>query len=262
MPTSEVMKHGGTQEASRMLSDIVSAARAANDPRIIRELWDIAKEVREFDAKQAFFAAMKACQDEIKPVLRSSENKQTGSKYAKLEHIDKLIKPIYQRHGFSLMWSSPMIDQPAQQPGSVSGKVMVSCTVVHTGGYSMPFTLPGPLDIAGLKGTQNKTEMWALGSSLSYLKRYLKCFIFDIVLTDEDDDGQGTAERVSDEQLEVIEKFIDQCKMTTEDRKRFEEFMGVKMTADILARDVLKALNQLKDFHRRKFPKRQPGEEG
>ena len=228
-----------------LLSQIVSAAREpGTNPQTIRELWEIAKEVREFDARQAFFAAMKAAQDEMKPIVRRSENPQTHSKYAKLEAIDKAIKPIYQKHGFAIMWSSPMVVE--------GNKVLVSCDVVHSAGYSKPFTLPGPLDIAGIKGNASKTEMHGLGSSLSYLKRYLKCFIFDLTMTDEDDDAQGAQKYITDEHLDLIEKAIDACKLNAAERGNFEKFMGVQATGDILDRDFERARAHLQDIYRMK----------
>ena len=204
---NEIVKQESAQMSTSEM--LMRAAQAPDvDAAKIRELWEIKREMDAAEARTAFYRAMKACQDEIRPIVKTSQNAQTGSKYAKLEAIDRLIRPIYQKHGFALMWNSPVFEATNQN------KVNVGCKVIHTAGHAEPFTLPGPLDIAGLKGNQNKTEMHALGSSLSYLKRYLKCFIFDITLTDEVDDATGAVERVTDEQLAVIEKFIDECKMT------------------------------------------------
>jgi hypothetical protein len=52
------------------------------------------------------------------------------------------------------------------------------------------YHLDGALDDAGKDGTKNKTGIQAMGSTVSYLRRYLVCMIFN-VSTDDDNDGNG-----------------------------------------------------------------------
>ena len=182
---------------------ILAAQDSHTDAAKIRELYSIKRDIEADESRAAFYRAMRDCQAEMKPIVRESENKQTNSKYAKLEAIDKAIKPIYQKHGFAIMWNSPMIE------GSGT-KVNVSCKVIHTSGHAEPFTLPGPLDLTGMKGTPNKTEMHALGSSLSYLKRYLKIFIFDLQLSDQDDDAQSL-DWITEEQYLTVMSMLADC---------------------------------------------------
>jgi hypothetical protein len=180
---------------------------AAQDPHTdaakIRELYNIKRDIEADEARATFYRAMRDCQAEMKPIVRKAVNEQTHSKYAKLEQIDKVIKPVYQKYGFAIMWNSPMMEGDGK-------KVNVSCKVIHTSGHAEPFTLPGPLDLTGMKGTPNKTEMHALGSSLSYLKRYLKMFIFDLQVTDEDDDAQSL-EWITEEQYLTIMTMLADC---------------------------------------------------
>jgi hypothetical protein len=42
-----------------------------------------------------------------------------------------------------------------------------------------------------VKGRPNKTALHGLGSSVSYLRHYLTCMIFNVVMRGEDDDGNG-----------------------------------------------------------------------
>jgi hypothetical protein len=78
------------------------------------------------------------------------------------------------------------------------------CTVAHSGGYEEPpIALDSPLDVAGSQGKTNKTGIQAVGSSVSYLRRYLLTMAFNIVLADDDDDGEaqrGTAGNGRDRQ--------------------------------------------------------------
>ena len=54
------------------------------------------------------------------------------------------------------------------------------------------------LDGVGLKGNPNKTAVQASGSTISYGRRYLKLMVFDVVLTNEDNDGNAP-EKTPDE---------------------------------------------------------------
>jgi hypothetical protein len=122
------------------------------------------------------------------PVIRGATNTHTGSKYAKLETIDRDMRPIYTRHGFSVRYGSaaPLKD----------GWIRITCTVAHSGGYFEEHYLDAQLDTAGSKGTANKPPIQAVGSSVTYLRRYLLTMVFNIVLADDDDDdGEATRRR-------------------------------------------------------------------
>jgi ERF superfamily len=162
-------------------------ARAVKDPAIdvgkLESLLRIQREIIADDARLQFNRAMSAVQGEIQPVLRNARNEQTSSRYANLEAIDAAIRPVYARHGFCLAFNSEPMEGP---------NVRVVCEVSHTAGHSKEYRLDAALDTAGPKGTGNKTPLHGLGSSVSYLRRYLTCMIFNVVLTNEDNDGNRT----------------------------------------------------------------------
>jgi hypothetical protein len=51
--------------------------------------------------------------------------------------------------------------------------------------------------MTGPKGNQNKTATHGFGSTMSYGRRYLICLIFNITLTNEDQDGNQPGEQVT-----------------------------------------------------------------
>lgn len=161
-------------------------ARAARDPAVdvpkMRELLNMKMEYDAMQRQQAFQVAMVTAQKEMEPIVRRAENKQTNSNYAKLEHISREIKPIYSKHGFSLTYTS----KPA-----ADSVILVGCWVLHEGGHKEFHELPGKIDDKGFKGNANKTELQGLGSLISYLRRYLTCMVFDVILINEDDDGNA-----------------------------------------------------------------------
>jgi len=125
---------------------------------------------------------MAAVQFEMRPVIRDAHNEQTRSDYATLARIATAIAPIYSKHGFSLEFNT----EPSER-----ADICVVCECSHNQGHSKWYRLPGGLDTAGAQGKVNKTPMHGLGSSLSYLRRYLTCFIFNVALTDDDDGNAG-----------------------------------------------------------------------
>lgn len=167
-------------------------ATAARDPSVdiakFETLLRMQREILADDAKLAFNRALSQVQAETAPVLRDAENKQTNSRYAKLEAIDGMVRPIYARHGFSLSFNSePLPDN----------NIRISCDVAHDAGHTRTYNLEAGLDVAGAQGKVNKTSLHGLGSTVSYLRRYLTAMIFNIVFSNEDDDGNrgGNATR-------------------------------------------------------------------
>jgi hypothetical protein len=63
------------------------------------------------------------------------------------------------------------------------------CEVSHSLGHTKRFHLEAAPDTIGPKGTANKTPLHGLGSTVSYLRRYLTCMIFNVVVRSEDNDG-------------------------------------------------------------------------
>ena len=169
--------------------------RAARDPSIdidkLERLFALHRESQAQERKTAYNAAMSRAQAAIKPVYRDAINKQTGSPYATLEAISDAITPIITAEGFSLSYDTA--DCP------IPGYIRILCDVMHSAGHTEKgkhFDLP--LDDAGLKGNPNKTPIQASGSTVSYGRRYIKCMIFDVTLTNEDNDGQRV-EKTPDE---------------------------------------------------------------
>jgi hypothetical protein len=162
-------------------------ARAVKDPAIdvakLAELLRIQREIIAREARLQFTRAMSAVQGEMQPVLRNARNDQTSSRYATLEAIDAAIRPVYARHGFCLSFNSEPMD---------GSNVRVVCEVSHHGRHSKEYRLDAALDLLGPQGKANKTPLHGLGSSLSYIRRYLTCMIFNVVLTNEDNDGNRT----------------------------------------------------------------------
>jgi hypothetical protein len=165
--------------------------RAAQDDTIditkLQALLDMQRQVAQDRSKRMFNSAMADAQAEMLPVVRDAMNTHTKSKYARLETIDGQMRPIYTAHGFSVRYGS--------QPCPREGWMRITITISHSGGHWEENYLDAPPDDVGARGNVNKTPIMSVGSSVTYLRRYLLCMSFNIVLADDlapDDDGQSS----------------------------------------------------------------------
>ena len=212
-----------------LLTTIADLARdPACDVEKLRALIAMQREVMAEQARIAFDAAMADAQAEMVPVLRSATNAHTKSRYARLEDIDNAIRPLITRHGFSLTFDNP--DQ------TVDGSV-VTCAVAHRDGHVRSYKIAGARDDKGAQGNANKTPIQAIGSTISYLRRYLTCMIFNVALTNDDTDGNEISP-ITARQARDLEVLLTE---TGADRAKFLAFLRVDDLADLSSRDYPKA---------------------
>ncbi len=212
-----------------LLTTIADLARdPACDVEKLRALIAMQREVMAEQARIAFDAAMADAQAEMVPVLRSATNAHTKSRYARLEDIDTAIRPLITRHGFSLTFDNP--DQ------TVDG-IVVTCAVAHRDGHVRSYKIAGARDDKGAQGNANKTPIQAIGSTISYLRRYLTCMIFNVALTNDDTDGNEISP-ITARQARDLEVLLTE---TGADRAKFLAFLRVDDLADLSSRDYPKA---------------------
>lgn len=184
-------------------------AHAVRDPSVdvtkLDALLRMQREIIGADARLQFNRAMSDAQAEMRPVTRDAVNDQTRSKYARLETIDAEIRPIYTRHGFAMSFDSEPIENG----------IRIICEVSHREGHSKTYRLEAGLDVAGARGNANKTPMHGLGSSVSYLRRYLKCMVWDLALANEDNDGNrkpaDAGELSGEAQVSALYSLLAEC---------------------------------------------------
>lgn len=186
---------------------IEALQRIASDKNIdvakMRDIYVMHREEVAAAARVAYNKAMALCQQELPRVLRDAKNDSTSSKFARLETIDRLAKPIYTKHGFSLSFGTDESKLPNHYG--------VTCDVLHDVGHVEHKRADVPADALGMKGNPNKTATHAFGSTMSYARRYLTLLVFNIVLTNEDDDGNaaGGVQPLTDEQAAALDKLLE-----------------------------------------------------
>ncbi len=236
------------EEPRSLLSAIVQmASNPALDIVKFEALLQMQERMERRQAEIAYNQAMNKAQAEIQPVARLAENSQTKSFYAKLEHVDAAIRPIYLHHGFAISYGTvaPLV------PGSIR----VECTCAHTAGHSEKFQREAPPDTLGPKGSPVKTVLHGGGSTETFLKRYLTCGVFNVVFKNQDDDGvRGGWEGISDEEVAELSRGLTE---TGSNLAAFLEFVGVAAIPDIQRKDLTRARNLIAQKKRQNEQKKQ-----
>ena len=201
---------------------------AAADPRVdvekLRALTDLRRQLRMEEAEEAFWLAMAAAQEAMKPVQADADN--NSKKYATLFAVDKALKPIYSKHGFSISFNTA--DCPLKDHTRV-------LAYASRGLYTKEYQYDVAIDAKGPKGNDVMNKTHAGGSALSYGKRYLLLMIFNVTINkgmDRDDDGNaaGGSVPVSAEQLKELIKLADD---SGADKIKFCAVMKIESMADI-----------------------------
>lgn len=224
------------QESSTAIIQVIE--RAALNPAIdvekMERLLAMQERIMTRNAEMSFNSAMRAAQEEMPKVLRNKRNDQTSSNYADLEKVNDVIVPVYTKHGFSLSFGTA--------DTTTEGHIRITCFVSHVDGHSRPYFADMPLDIAGIKGNQNKTPTHAHGSTMSYGRRYLTLLIFNISLTNEDKDGNQSGDCITESQITDLMALAEEVKA---DKQKFLTYMNVEKLSDIPAKAFSKAVAAL-----------------
>ena len=213
----------------------------------MRELYAIHKEMAADQAKIEYVRDFMALQaenlkiDAKGKIIVPPKDGKTGFKtpYATFNDIDKAVKPLLQKHGFTLSFAT----EPSPSDPS---RLIVKGFLDHKGGHQRTSAFPLPIDQSGGK---NNVQGW--GSSQSYGKRY--CTIALLNLTSEakedaDDDGFGanpTQEIITAEQAKALMALVDSSGVGG---KRFCEKYGLEKVADLPAKSLAEATKALNNY--------------
>jgi len=175
-----------TQPEAQALTPIEMVARAAADPNVdadkMGKLYDIADRHQRREAEIQFNRAMMEVQAEVRTIIKNRPNTQTGSDYANIDAILRILRPCYTKHGFSLSFSTV--------PPIIDGTIRARGILRHMHGHSEEHFYDCPLDGVGIAGKANKTATHAAASSASYAQRILTVLMFNLS-TGYDDDGNA-----------------------------------------------------------------------
>lgn len=157
--------------------------RLARDPSVdvekLERLIAMQERILDRNATGAFNAAFSEMQSAIPEISEKGQirNKEGGvqSKYATNEDIQKVLRPILQAFGFSLSFRTEWPDKKT---------IKVIGILTHREGHARESEFLSDADTSG-----NKNSVQALGSAISYGRRYTTLDLLNITSRGQDDDG-------------------------------------------------------------------------
>lgn len=170
------------QQSTQLLGTIAEAAKNPDvDVDKMQALLDMQERVMNRAAKAAFTQAIHAFQEECPEIPKSrviSVRGRRQSSYCAFEDMMRVIRPIMVKHGLTASFNSD----------DKNGRIEVICTLSHKDGFDLVSKFAAPSDKSG-----SKNDVQAVGSSLSYGKRYSLAAALGLVFAEEDDDGNATS---------------------------------------------------------------------
>lgn len=178
---------GGQVSAVSETAAILSVIeRAALNPDVdidkMERLLQMQERIIARNAEAAYNEALAAMQPNLPEVEQHGFNDHTKKHYARWEDIHEAIAPVLATHGFALTFRT----------AEVNGKVTVTAILRHKEGHKDETSLPLPTDTGA-----GRNAVQAVGSSLSYGKRYTACALLNIRSRGDDDDGAKATKRSS-----------------------------------------------------------------
>lgn len=182
--------------------------RLARDPSVsvekLERLMDLQDRANKRNAEAAFNAALAAMQADL-PTIKErggikDRNGDVQSKYALWEDVNAAILPVLKTHGFSLTF---------RQEKTADG-FCVTGVLSHREGHSERTSITLPADTSG-----SKNAVQAVGSSVSYGKRYTAGMLLNLTSADieTDDDGRDAGGKfITEEQAMTLASLIEEAK--------------------------------------------------
>lgn len=195
----------------------------------LQERWEANNAKKSFvDAMNAFKESPPELTKNKKVSFEKKDKTRTEYKHATLDQVSQVIGKALSKHGIFHRWDTDQID---------GGLIRVTCVLTHKNGHSESTALQGSPDASG-----GKNNIQAVGSTVTYLQRYTLLAATGMAVHDQDDDGNGIIERISDEQAETLTGLAHEVEA---DLDKFCNFMGVSCIREITTRDFGKAMNAL-----------------
>ena len=149
------------------------------DVNKLEKILDMQERILDRQSEQQFQIDLAAMQADLPAIEKNGKivvGKDVRSTFAKYEDINRAIMPVMQTHGFSLTFES-------QQAATYINVIGI---LRHKGGHKESTQLQIPFDTSG-----SKNAVQAVGSSLSYGKRYIATALLNLTTVGDDDDGQS-----------------------------------------------------------------------
>ena len=170
----------------------------------IDKLIDLVKFNDEREAVRAFNSAFTIAQSQF-PVIKRDKSVAFGNtayNHASFKGIVNAIRGTLHENGLSFRHD---VKENVNESG-ILASLTVTCVLAHKDGHSESARLTANPDTSG-----NKNSIQAVGSAVTYLKRYTLEAVTGVVTSDDDDDGNSAArnpDALTDKQLNQLRDAI------------------------------------------------------
>lgn len=191
---------------------------------VIERLTDLYERLQAKDAEKRFAAAFVALQADMPNIqaTKAVPNRDNTVRYrfAPYEEIMAQVKPLLQKHGFTVTFSTDFDDK----------RVIQSCTLQHIDGHSRTNKFAARIG----NGPPGSSEAQGDGAASTYAKRFALCNALNITV-ETDTDGRGTDARAEGEAIseDKVQYLREQVRETHSDEAKFLQFAGVKTYEEI-----------------------------
>ena len=216
-----------TQAIMQMIERVVLNPDADMDK--LDKMLDMQERILNRNAKQSYTADLAAMQAELPLVGKLGEG-HNKAKYARLEDINEAIRPTLQKYGFAVTFRTKQAEKT----------LTVTAILSHRMGHSEETDLILPLDTSG-----SKNAVQAVGSTISYGKRYALCLLLNISTGDDTDGNLPTPESPSTVQLDEISALRNAALLAGVDEAYICKKAGINRIEDLLLVRYSAAMNHL-----------------
>ncbi len=198
-------ENSGLPAESQAAAMMQIISRAAADPACdldkMERLLSMKERIDKEENSRQFNADMASMQTEMPSIAERGVGHNI--RYATFEDINDVAKPIMSKYGFAVSFKVVETERG----------VKVTGILLHRSGHREETEMTFPSDTSG-----SKNAVQALGSSISYAKRYIMCAMLNITTRGEDDNGFAAVPEatVSLAQAAELKALLSRCKPETQ----------------------------------------------
>ena len=202
-----VVSHETNKQDAKTTSFLTVIENALTDPQqnpdILMKLLDVEERIMDKNSEMAFNVDFAGMQSEL-PVIKERGEIRHGqgrliSTYARYEDVISQIKPYMRKYGFAITFDLKFSETTCEITGILK----------HIKGHQIKSQIELPFDKGGAK-----SEVQAVGSTISYAKRYAIFAILNLTSSNsEDNDGTVISPTISAAQATDLEAIAIELKV-------------------------------------------------
>lgn len=205
-------------------------------PEALEKLLNLEERITARQAKQQYAEALEKFQSECPPIFKATKGQLAN--YAKLDDIEKHVRPYLRANGFSYDWDRELLEGHA-------GWMRVVAILRHQGGHEERRGFPVPIDQLKTRDGRNvRSGAQEVGASDTYGMRRSFLSVLGMAPTDDNDADQppAPADLVSQEQAANIRALAGEVGA---DLGAFLKWIGADSIEEMRAVDYEKAVRGL-----------------